>query len=403
MRADPPFALWLALPASGLGLVLLFLAAWDAARTGPSSPKGERRLDRLGLPAGVHGALEIRLVVWCLFVLLLWLRIELEPLRGERPWLAGTVPLGVPAALLAVMAGWIAAALAPCPAVLRRALAPFHGLAMLLTLVWGAAGRGRRSRRPAPSPAANEGLESARRGVRDLASLPLEDLMIPRSQVIALEGSRTGREALRATLRSPHTLHPVFGGSVDQPLGVVRILDLVQPEALDRPVSELAKPAPIVPETMKGFDLLEDLSIDSISAALVVDEFGGMAGFVTLEDLIEVLVGELAGEHEVPRARILPLSDGSYRVEGTTTVEEMNRRLGPMLPEGEYETVAGFVLDRLGRIPRAGEVVAVPGLTLTIEERTDRRILWLRARARSGSESPRAAGRPPRSAPARRA
>jgi putative hemolysin len=228
---------------------------------------------------------------------------------------------------------------------------------------------------------------SPRRGVRDLAEFRLEEVMIPRSQVAALQGSIPVREAVAEVRRRPHALYPVHGDSVDQPLGVVRILDMAEPGVRDRPVRDLVRPAPILPETVRGLRLFRDLASAPIRAALVVDEYGGMAGLVTVEDLVEVLVGDLEGEHEVIRARVIELGSGAWRVDGTCTIEELNRRLGGLLPDGEYETVAGFIIDRLGAIPPPGEEVALPGIRLIVEEATDRRILWVRAERELGSRS----------------
>ena len=192
------------------------------------------------------------------------------------------------------------------------------------------------------------------------------------------------RDAVAEVRRRPHALYPVHGDTVDQPLGVVRILDLAEPGARDRPVRDLVRPARILPETVRGLRLFRDLASAPIPAALVVDEYGGMAGLVTVEDLVEVLVGDLEGEHEVVRARIVERNAGAWRVDGTCTVEEFNRRLGGLLPEGEYETVAGLVIDRLGTIPSSGEEVLLPGMRLIVEEATDRRILWVGVERVSG-------------------
>ncbi len=383
---------------AALALVLAGIASWDAAG-GARNPVRKRAL-HYHLPAGVHDALEVRLLVWAWIVILLWTRFVRPDLPGVRVrsdavWFgAGMVPF-----LLAVATGWVLGRTTAFPSGLRRLLGPFHGVAMLALWARATAVSRRGGRRiplapAAPSPA--EAAPDAREGVHDLASLPLEDLMVPRSQVAALEGDLPAREAVRIAARSPHTLYPVYGETVDQPLGLVRILDLGQPESLDRPVRQLARPVPVVPETMKGLDLLEDLVGAPVAAALVVDEFGGMAGFVTVEDLIEVLVGELVGEHEVARARIAPLADGSWRIEGTASVEEFNARFGPLLPEGEYETVAGFFLERAGRIPQVGDELSLPGVTLEVAERTERRILWLRAEVPGSPASVRDAARPPR-------
>jgi putative hemolysin len=286
------------------------------------------------------------------------------------------------------------------------ALAPYHGLTMWILWLWGMVSRERNAAPPAPAPAplppAEATAQTARRGVAELASLSLEELMIPRSQVVMLQGDRLARDAIAEVARGPHALYPVYGESVDQPLGVVRILDLADPAALSRPVKDLVRAAPVVPETMNGLTLLRDLRGAPVPAALVVDEFGGMAGFVTVEDLIEVLVGDLVGEHDVVRARIVPAGPGSYRVDGTCTVEEFNHFFGAILPEGEYETVAGFLLDRLGRIPQSGDAYDLPVASIQVLERTERRILSVIVRIAAPSAAATGAAHPVQSGPARR-
>jgi CBS domain containing-hemolysin-like protein len=319
----------------------------------------------------------------------------------------GTLAAFVLAGFALILAGRLGRWLA-FPAWGRWVLAPFHGLSMWFLWIWGlleprlqarsavtdGAGTDRdgASGRQAARFTNLAPAESAHSRVLDLASWTVEELMIPRSQVAALEGNRTIAEAIAQVARAPHTVYPVYGESVDQPLGVVRILDLAPGDDRNRAIRDLARGAPLVPETMKGLNLLRDLADASTPAALVLDEFGGMAGLVTMEDLIEVVVGDLVGEHEIVRARIVQLEPGLYRVDGTCTIEEFNLRFGPLLPEGEYETVAGLFLDRVGRIPQAGEVLSLPRVSLEVTERDERRILQLTATVRDlPSESPASA------------
>ena len=224
--------------------------------------------------------------------------------------------------------------------------------------------------------------------MRDLASLTVGEIMIPRSEVVALEGSASVARTIGIARRAPHSVFPVFGDGVDQPLGVVRMIDLSGQANAERPVRELARPVLIVPETMRCLALLPRLAPAVDAAAFVVDEFGGMAGFLTIEDLIEVLVGDFVGEHETERRRIMQVSPRSYRVEGSCRVDEFNLAVESVLPEGDYETVAGLFLDRYGRIPAVGDDVSLPGARIEISAATDRRVLWVtieltRERARS--------------------
>lgn len=382
-----PSSSLLSLFGAGLAWLLLLMAAWEGV-----ARRRERRT--AASDALMHDAVEVRLAAWPLFGVILWGLVSSTP-AGESLWggLGFSVCLGLvlAAGLAALGLGTVAGRATALPRGLRWLLTPYHGLAGWILWLLGLA---RRRDLAAGSPEAvaaiaeaTEPAGSPRRGVRDLAEFRLEEVMIPRSQVAALQGSVPVREAVAEVRRRPHALYPVHGDSVDQPLGVVRILDLAEPGARDRPVRDLVRPAPILPETVRGLRLFRDLASAPIPAALVVDEYGGMAGLVTVEDLVEVLVGDLEGEHEVIRARIVERGVGSWRVDGTCTIEEFNRRLGSLLPEGEYETVAGLVIDRLGAIPPPGEVVTLPGVRLSVEEATDRRILWLGAERTRGSRN----------------
>ena len=377
------------LPLCGTGLtwLLLLLAAWDGA-----ARRRERQAAAFG-PAA-QDAVEVRLAAWPFFGAILWGVLSSgpagEPVRGF-PGLAVRLALVPVAGLAALGLGTVTGRVGPLPRGLRWLLTPYHGLAGWILWLRALARRRDRAAGSVEAAAAMTGATepegSPRRGVRDLAEFRLEEVMIPRSQVAALQGSILVREAVAEVRRRPHALYPVHGDSVDQPLGVVRILDMAESGARDRPVRDLVRPAPILPETVRGLRLFRDLASAPIRAALVVDEYGGMAGLVTVEDLVEVLVGDLEGEHEVIRARVIELGSGAWRVDGTCTIEELNRRLGGLLPDGEYETVAGFIIDRLGAIPSPGEEVALPGIRLIVEEATDRRILWVRAERELGSRS----------------
>lgn len=389
-RLEPPVVAVL------LAALLLGLNAWEAEAARLSAR-------RRPLRAGRHDAMEVRLASWAFFVALLWLRAsgpELPPSLAR--WL---LPLGVLSGGVLITAGWSLARRFRYPALGRWPIAPYHGVAGWVLWIWGLILRSFRQRaahRNGSNEPQEEGPTPAHQSVRDLASYSLEELMIPRSQVAAIEGARPVRDVLPEVRRSPHAIYPVYGDSVDQPLGLVRILDLAGAIGTDLLVRDLVQPASIVPETMKGLDLLEDLGRSPIPAALVADEFGGIAGLVTVEDLVEVLVGDLVGEHDVVRARILTLDGNQFRVEGTTTIEEFNERFGAILPEGEYETVAGLFLERVGRIPQTGDSVKLPGAELEVLDRNDRQILWLKVALKPASEASPISARPPRSQPARR-
>ncbi len=349
--------------------LLLVLASWEAsALAGADGRRGPRLLVRLALAAWIAGW-----VVWA--IPLPEAHAALNALVLVPVFIFGAGVVGTVLTTLGSRLG----ARGRAPVGLRWLLAPYRGIVIWAHWLHDVSRARHRAQsqaeEPRPEPSTNGAAPAdAAEGVRDLASLTVGEVMTPRSEVVTLEGTLTVREAIQRTRTQPHGVYPVFGETVEQPLGVVRTLDLAQEELLTRPVGELVRPIPIVPETIKCLALLLHLRTAAIPAAVVVDEYGSTAGFLTVEDLMEVLVGDLEGEHEIVRRRIVTLPDGRLRIEGNCRVDEFNAQVAPLLPEGEYETVAGAFLDRFGRMPEAGDSVDFPELKLTVETATDRRI-----------------------------
>lgn len=365
-----------------LGALLLVLIGWEvvAERRRREEPGAAISTGRLALE-GVHRyeKLAVHLSVWGGFGGGLVSAVLLE-VTGVRLAIACLLGLGLTFVLF--RAGTVLGGRRRFPAGLRWILAPYHGLSIWILLLATFVRRDRRGRRRGAAKkatgAAAGGQESYRRGVHDLQEMTVEEVLIPRSQVSSVDARHTLRTAIETVAGRPHKFLPVMEESADVPLGVISILDLVHPEAPDRLVREFVKHVPIVPETMRGTDLLRRFAESDLGVALVVDEFGSHAGLVTHEDLFEVLVGELVAEHEVVFKRIIPEGPGTFRVEGACRIEEFNEQVAEVLAEGEYETVAGLFLDRVGRIPQPGDDLDLPEAKLEILDCTDRRILWIR-------------------------
>jgi CBS domain containing-hemolysin-like protein len=204
---------------------------------------------------------------------------------------------------------------------------------------------------------------------RDLRAV---DAMVPRVRVVTIPVTATGDD-LRRLLTSSHTRFPVTGTGSDPSdvVGVVHAKDLLRLPASARattPVAELVRPVLAVPETAPLHTVLGGLRSSHTELAVVVDEYGGAAGIVTLEDLVEELVGDISDEHDVEEAVIEPDGAGRWRIPGSWRLDEIERDTGLELPEGGYDTVAGLVLDRLGRIPEPGDAVEVEGSRLEVAE-----------------------------------
>lgn len=217
----------------------------------------------------------------------------------------------------------------------------------------------------------------------EMTGLTAADIMVPRPRVIALERTATAEEVRKLYLEASHQRIPVYEGSLDNVIGYLAARDVLA-ASLDRtPISvdELLRPATFYPESMKGVAILTDMQKSHVNLAIVVDERGGMAGILTMEDLLEELVGELFSEDDrggPAPVRLRP--DGSAWVLGTTPIREVNRQLDVALPEGElWATIAGYCIALAGHIPAPGErVVAEDGTILEILESTPRRIRTIR-------------------------
>lgn len=217
-----------------------------------------------------------------------------------------------------------------------------------------------------------------------------EDLMTPRVQVRALNAAATVPELVRTSLCTGFSRFPVYGRDLDEVRGVVHVKQAFAvpvPERVTTTMADLARPVLTVPESLDGDALLARLRESDYELAVVVDEYGGTAGVVTLEDLVEEIVGEVRDEHDpASPAPIRPLGQDSWLVSGLLRADELVEATGFAPPEGDYETLAGLVLERLGRIPDVGDDLDVDGWRLTVMRRERNRIAELRL-SRKGTDA----------------
>jgi putative hemolysin len=208
--------------------------------------------------------------------------------------------------------------------------------------------------------------------VFDFASKEVSAVMVPRPEVVAISVDMPPEAALKTILNSPFTRYPVYRGSLDEIVGILHVRDLfaamhdlgigaVELEAIVRP-------AYVVPETKDLAALLADFRREKQHMAVVVDEYGAMEGIVTLEDILEEIVGEIEDEFDLPDESIERIDETHIRIDGTFTIDDFNDQFDTELEEGDYHTMAGLVFGALGRQPEVGDEVGVDGLGLKVLE-----------------------------------
>jgi CBS domain containing-hemolysin-like protein len=203
------------------------------------------------------------------------------------------------------------------------------------------------------------------------------EIMTPRIDVLAFDARRPIEELAAQFSESKYARIPIYQQSIDQVTGIVHIKDLFDSVVKNekRTVVELARPPYFVSETKKVSELLREFQSEHLQIAVVVDEYGGTAGIVTTEDIVEEIVGEIADEHEDEEATVVDVGDGAYLVSGLLRVEMLEEKLGAKLAGDDYETIAGLIFTTLGRVPGVGTVVTKNGFRFEVE-RADRRRIY---------------------------
>lgn len=403
---------------AGLAVILAVTALADLASCLPSrrslreflaelsesaNGNGERALDELrtARPA-------VRLVQGVAFLALVLLAVRL----GQLWWPAH--PLAF-AAIVAVVALVVLASALPLAVLARRPLpssrartlavtlgrfgAPLRAASDLVerivALVIPAAPVAAVPESAAPvthEEAVEEAEELIERALR-LDRLTARDIMVPRTDIVAVPFEASVREAIAIARESKHSRLPVYQGTIDRIVGIVHVRDLLRfalEPAEGIKVGDVMREAYFIPESKRADELLRDLQRQRVHMAVVVDEFGGTAGIVTIEDVLEEIVGEIQDEFDEEEARIEELGGGLYAVDGRIPIVEVNEFFELDLPHEDFETIGGYVLGTLGRPPRPGDVVEADGATLQVKSVDGPRVsmLTLRRKERSPSSPP---------------
>jgi CBS domain containing-hemolysin-like protein len=221
--------------------------------------------------------------------------------------------------------------------------------------------------------------------VIELGEQPVREIMVPRIDIVAAADGSTVREVLDSIVESGHSRIPIFYSSIDNITGVVYAKDLLKflrdgdGEAdQTRPVKPLAREPSFVPETKKVDELLHEMQQRRVHLSIVVDEYGGTAGLITIEDLIEEIVGEIQDEYDVEEDQIEEVSDNEALFDARVSIRDVNDTLDLDIEDEDFDTLGGLLYHELGKVPNVGDEVRVDGALVTVLTTTGRRVRKVR-------------------------
>lgn len=220
-------------------------------------------------------------------------------------------------------------------------------------------------------------------GAIQVADLQVRDIMVPRSQMISIKATQTPQEFLPAIIEAAHSRYPVIGESLDDVIGILLAKDLL-PLILqgDQPnfnIKDMLRPATFVPESKRLNVLLREFRANHNHMAVVIDEYGGVAGLVTIEDVLEQIVGDIEDEHDVEEdGHIKPLPSGDYLIKALTPIDSFNEAFDCQFSDDEYDTVGGLVMNAFGHLPKRNEVTEIGEFRFRVLNADSRRIHLLR-------------------------
>lgn len=220
-------------------------------------------------------------------------------------------------------------------------------------------------------------------GAIQVADLQVRDIMIPRSQIISIKADQTPRDFLPAIIEAAHSRYPVIGESLDEVIGILLAKDLLplilREHSEDFDIRPLLRPATFVPESKRLNVLLREFRANRNHMAVVIDEYGGVAGLVTIEDVLEQIVGEIEDEHDVDEDNFIKaLPNGDFIVQALTPVEDFNEFFEAGFSEDEFDTIGGVVMSAFGHLPKRHEVTELGGFRFRVLNADSRRIHLLR-------------------------
>jgi magnesium and cobalt transporter len=220
-------------------------------------------------------------------------------------------------------------------------------------------------------------------GVFQVGQLCARDILVPRAQIDWIDINQPFTEIVKSVINAAHSRYPVFEGTRDNVIGILLAKDLLRhSNEKDFQVRDWLRPAIFIPESKRLSVLLRDFKDNRNHLAIVVDEYSSIAGIITIEDVLEQIVGDIDDEHDIDEEadNIIALDDGDIRIKGITEIEQLNDALGTHFAPSDIETVAGLVIQHLGRVPKVGELIEIDGIEFEVQRADPRQIHILLAR-----------------------
>lgn len=219
--------------------------------------------------------------------------------------------------------------------------------------------------------------------VFELGDTTAKEIMIPRLDIVAISINTPLASVLDSVLAHGMSRIPVYEENIDRIVGLVHTKDLLvllHEQKMDTPLKEIIRPAYFIPGSKKIDEMLREMQKEKVAMAIVVDEYGGTDGLVTMEDIIEEIVGEITDEYDKDLSPVQKLEDGSFLVDAKTNIEDVNDQLDINLPTEEFETIGGYIYGFTGHIPKTGETIHVDSITITVEKVLRQRITQVKIR-----------------------
>ena len=223
-------------------------------------------------------------------------------------------------------------------------------------------------------------------GVFQVGQLCARDILVPRAQIDWIDINQSLAEIVKNVIEAAHSRFPVFEGSRDNVIGILLAKDLLRYSTeKDFQVRDWLRPAVFIPESKRLSVLLRDFKDNRNHLAVVVDEYSGIAGIITIEDVLEQIVGDIEDEHDIDEEadNIISLDNGDIRVKGITELDQFNETLGTHFAVEDIETVAGLVIQHLGRVPKMGELIEIDSIEFEVQRADPRQVHILLARQKS--------------------